>query len=285
MQRSPEQQQIIHTATTAAAPYGVALGGAQALRQHGLVDRRTDNVDLVLATRDAKRLTAARAAIVDALVAEGFTVTVDGKATTKTFVRFTAKAAGAKQAVPVTLHVDNREHEPVVVDDVPVLHPDDLAAAKVVTLGLRSEARDAFDVLALSGSYTTARLLDLALANDQDLRAEDFLTGFKHITEREDPEFVRLGYTTEQAGAVRAYFQGWFTELSARRSRPISAALDPEMLAKLAALAGTPVPETAAPEDPQSPPSSRSTQSGPGRPGRSGRSGKQGKPPRRGRQG
>jgi hypothetical protein len=269
---SPEQQQIIHLASAAAAPYRVALAGAHALRLHGLVDRRSDNVNLVLAERDAKALTAARTAIVEALVADGFAVTADGKATTKTFVRFTAKAPGAKQAVPVTLHVDRREHEPVVVDGVPVLHTDDLAATKVVTLGLRSEIRDAFDVLALAGAHPTARLLDLALAHDHDLRAEDFLTGFKHITEREDRDFVRLGYRTEQADAVRGYFQGWFTELSTRHSRPISAALDPRMLAKLAALSGTPMPQTVAPPTPE-PATPTRGQRTPGRPPRRGRRG------------
>ncbi|WP_078980447.1 nucleotidyl transferase AbiEii/AbiGii toxin family protein [Embleya scabrispora] len=236
MPHSPEEQ-IIRIAATAGEPFGVALGGSRGLARHGLVDRDGDTVDFALATRDGKRLAAARAAIVAALGEAGFGVGVDGKAATKTRVRLNVRAVGAKRAIPMSLYAGPRRHEPVVVGDVPVLHPDDLAAAKVVTLGSRAELRDAFDVFALSGGYDTGRLLELALAYDPELRAEDFLTGFKHVTEREDAEFRRLGYTVARADEVRAYFQDWFAELSARGSRPIAAALDPEVSAKLAQLA------------------------------------------------
>ncbi|MFI1584362.1 rhomboid-like protein [Embleya sp. NPDC020630] len=233
---SPEEQ-IIRVAATAGEPFGVALGGSRGLARHGLVERDGDTVDLALAARDGKRLGATRAAIVAAWTEAGFGVGIDGKAAGKTRVRLNVRAPGAKRAIPVSLYVGPRRHGPVVVGDVPVLHPDDLAAAKVVTLGSRAELRDAFDVLALSAAYDTGRLLELALAYDPELRAEDFLTGFKHVTEREDADFRRLGYTAAQADAVRAYFQRWFAELSARGSRPIAAALDPEVLAKLARLA------------------------------------------------
>ncbi|GCE00120.1 nucleotidyl transferase AbiEii/AbiGii toxin family protein [Embleya hyalina] len=236
MPHSPEEQ-IIRIAAAAGGPFGVALGGSRGLGRHGLVDRDGDTVDLALAARDGKRLGAARGAIVAALGEAGFGVRVDGKAATKTRVRLTVRPAGVKRAIPVSLYVGPRRHEPVVVADVAVLHPDDLAAAKVVTLGSRAELRDAFDVFALSAGYDTGRLLELALAYDPELRAEDFLTGFKHVTEREDADFRRLGYTAARADAVRAYFQDWFAELSARGSRPIAAALDPKVSAALARLA------------------------------------------------
>ncbi|MFJ8744413.1 nucleotidyl transferase AbiEii/AbiGii toxin family protein [Embleya sp. NPDC127516] len=234
MRHNPEAPPTIDIVAAAGEPFGVALAGARGLRLRGLSDRESDGVDFALAARDAGRLSAARGAIVAALTDAGCRVGVDGRAGTKTFVRMTVRPAGGGKGTPLTLHVASRTHEPTVVDGVPVLHPDDLVAAKVVTLGLRSEVRDAFDVFALADRYDTGRLLELALAHDPELRAEDFLTAFKHVTEREDAEF---GPPAARAAAVRAWFQDWFTELSARHSRPIAAALDPEVLAKLAALA------------------------------------------------
>ncbi|MYS83969.1 nucleotidyl transferase AbiEii/AbiGii toxin family protein [Embleya scabrispora] len=241
MRNSPEEQ-LIHTVVAAGEPFGVALAGARGLRRHGLSDRDSDGVDVALAARDARKLTAARTAIVAALTEQGCRVTVDGRAGGKAFVRMSVRPAGAGHGTPLTLHVAPRTHEPAVVAGVPVLHPDDLAAAKLVTLALRSEVRDAFDVFALADHYDVDRLLDLALAHDPELRVEDFLTAFKRVTEREDVEFTRFGAPAARATAVRAWFQDRFAELSARHSRPIAAALDPRVLAKLAALAESTAP-------------------------------------------
>ncbi|MFF7245067.1 nucleotidyl transferase AbiEii/AbiGii toxin family protein [Embleya sp. NPDC008237] len=236
MRHSPEEQ-LIHTVAAAGEPFGLALAGVRGLRRHGLSDRDGDGVDFALAARDAGRLTAARTAIAAALTEQGCRVSVDGRATGKAFVRMNVRRAGTGHGTPLTLHVAPRTHEPAVVAGVPVLHPDDLAAAKVVTLVLRSEVRDVFDVFALADRYDPDRLIDLALAHDPELRAEDFLTAFKHVTEREEVEFTRFGAPAARVAAVRAWFQERFTELSARHSRPIAAALDPKVLAGLAALA------------------------------------------------
>ncbi|MET7304232.1 nucleotidyl transferase AbiEii/AbiGii toxin family protein [Embleya sp. NPDC005575] len=241
MRHSPEEQ-LIHTVAAAGEPFKVALAGARGLRRHGLSDRDSDGIDFALAARDAKRLTAARTAIAAALTEQGCRVIVDGRAAGKAFVRMSVRPAGAEHGTPLTVHVAPRTHEPAVVAGVPVLHPDDLAAAKLVTLALRSEVRDVFDVFALADGYHVDRLLDLALAHDPELRAEDFLTAFKHVTEREDVEFTRFGAPAARIAAVRAWFQDGFTELSARHSRPIAAALDPKVAARLAALAGSAAP-------------------------------------------
>ncbi|MEU0939574.1 nucleotidyl transferase AbiEii/AbiGii toxin family protein [Embleya sp. NPDC005971] len=241
MPHSPEEQ-LVHTVATAGEPFGVALAGARGLRRHGLVDRDGDGVDFALAARDAKRLTAARTTIAAALTEQGWRVTVDGRAGGKAFVRMNVRPAGPGRGTPLTLHVAPRTHEPAVVAGVAVLHPDDLAAAKLVTLALRSEVRDAFDVFALADHYDIDRLLDLALAYDRELRAEDVLTAFKHVTEREDVDFARFGAPAARVAAVRAWFQDRFAELSVRHSRPIAAALDPGVLAKLAALAESVTP-------------------------------------------
>jgi hypothetical protein len=74
-------------------------------------------------------------------------------------------ATGAECTVEVFAD-GGRLHDRVTLDLGPVLHPDDLAADKMLALWGRARPRDFFDVAALIDGYGYERLLELSEAKD-----------------------------------------------------------------------------------------------------------------------
>ena len=96
-----------------------------------------------------------------ALTEQGWTVTRAPRPPHEN--RFVATDPESGRSVEVEVFPDGgRLRAPVRLDVGPVLHPDDLAADKVLALWGRVEARDVVDVVALLAVYAGQRLLELA---------------------------------------------------------------------------------------------------------------------------
>lgn len=191
---------------TAAAEWGFALAGANALNAHGVVDRPTQDIDLFspLPGGPAAALGDIRAA----LVAGGFAVTVTRPpAESGDFVAFTVERDG--QSVSIDLARDWRSHAPVPLQIGPVLSIEDLVASKASALVSRGEPRDFVDLAAALRRYARHQLMRMAFDRDPGLRVEDFSRAGHLLDALDDREFAAYDLTVEQIADVRHAFRDW----------------------------------------------------------------------------
>jgi hypothetical protein len=144
---------------------------------HGFVARETKDVDLFTEIDDQEAIRVTKA-LREALENEGL-ITRDAERPPFDH-RFIAVDPATEAECTVEVLPDGGRLQPRVTLDIgPVLHPDDLAADKVLALWGRARPRDYFDVAALLERYGPERLLALALAKDSGFTVETLLTPFE----------------------------------------------------------------------------------------------------------
>lgn len=185
---------------------GFALAGGSALLALGAIDRPTRDIDAFVAAKpeappgDVGPLVAA---LRGCLVAEGWKVTVDRELVT--FARLLAERTD--DAVEIDLAVDSPPLFPlVVVDELPVLAGQDLAARKVLAILDRVEGRDFTDLRALADHYSQAEAIEWARALDDGVRPGDISSAFDRLGRLADDE---LPCRTESVPELRLWFQRW----------------------------------------------------------------------------
>lgn len=211
---SPErflQLRIAQLTLPVAARHGFALGGGHALRLHGLVRRPTAAVHL--ATDEDAAVRAALGPVTAALAADGLhPVPPDAdlfEGATEAYAELKVldgRGAGAR----LTLARLARLHPVVDFPLGPVLHPDDLFAAKVVALATRSEIRDYLDVgAALAAGYDKGRLLTLARQHDPGLTDDELAAALRRLDAMPDTPFLRYGVRSVEVGELRRQLSDW----------------------------------------------------------------------------
>ena len=148
-----EQRRIARLALEAAGDEaGFALAGSGAIREHGLIDRPTEDVDLFTVQQAETRFGTSLDRIIAALRAVGYTV--ETRRRQDTFAQLTIVSAQG-HSTGMDLGVDWRAHPPVRLEVGPVLAIEDAVGNKVGALFSRAETRDYLDVDAIrrSGRY------------------------------------------------------------------------------------------------------------------------------------
>jgi hypothetical protein len=147
-------RQVAAVALAAAAGYGFALGGGNALLAHGVISRPTQDVDLF--TDQEHGVQAAAGAVTAALRRAGFGAELQDQAGGLTdlfpdigevLAEWIVTAPGGEQMVLQLAYFD-RGRDPVVMDLGPVLDLEDAVGGKVCALASRVEPRDYADVAA-----------------------------------------------------------------------------------------------------------------------------------------
>jgi Nucleotidyl transferase AbiEii toxin, Type IV TA system len=209
-----EHAQVAAIGLSALAPFGFALAGGYAVQAHGLVRRRSDDVDLFTDDRDPAEFARAVEAAVHGYQDAGFVVEVEVRA--EVFARLrVADRAGA--STKLELACDWRAHPPVALEIGPVLHPDDAVANKVNALFGRAAPRDYIDVHAAlaSGRYTPERLLALAKDHDDGFDPNWFARALLAVDRWPDREYERYGLDPGQVHAMRAALRAWAERITA----------------------------------------------------------------------
>ncbi|MCX4783462.1 nucleotidyl transferase AbiEii/AbiGii toxin family protein [Streptomyces sp. NBC_01264] len=196
-----------------AEDFGYRLAGGYAVQAHRLVSRVSDDVDLFTPIGRAEgELPQAIARLVEAYQAAGYVVQVTQQAQVYARLHVTDPASGAQSKVELV--GDLLHHPPVESDLGPVLHLDDLAAAKTGALFGRAEVRDAIDVKALlDAGYTRARLLDLAAQNEAEPNLDEYVSALARVGNHTDRQFAAYGLDSKAAHAIREEFTDWHREL------------------------------------------------------------------------
>ncbi|WP_330299050.1 nucleotidyl transferase AbiEii/AbiGii toxin family protein [Streptomyces sp. NBC_00503] len=211
-----------------AEDFGYRLAGGYAVQAHHLVSRVSDDVDLFTPIERAEgELPQAIARLVEAYRTAGYLVQVTQQAQVYARLHVTDPTSGAQSKVELV--GDLLHHPPVESDLGPVLHLDDLAAAKTGALFGRAEVRDAIDVNALlKVGYTRARLLELAAQNEAEPSLDEYVSALARVQHHTDKQFAAYGLGAPAADAIREEFAAWHGELTDRISADGAATRSPQ---------------------------------------------------------
>lgn len=208
----PLQDLIVRTASALPEAHTIALAGGGAMIAHGFVDRATQDVDLFTEIDDAeaRQVTAAlRAALRDRGLESR---DADRPPADHRFVAVDP-ADGSECTVEVFAD-GGRLQARVMLDVGPVLHPDDLAADKVLALWGRARPRDFYDVHALMRHYTPDSLLQLAVAKDAGFTIETFLDALNAIKRLTEADWDEDGISADAVPQLTSLFAEWRAALA-----------------------------------------------------------------------
>lgn len=102
----------------------------------------------------------------------------------------------------------------VILDIGSVLHPDDLAADKLLALWGRARPRDFYDVHALLERFGAERLMELAGAKDAGFSVVTFLDALNAINRLTDHDWAEDGISTSAIPDLQQTFADWHRTLS-----------------------------------------------------------------------
>jgi hypothetical protein len=196
------QRAVTQVALTGLDEYRFALAGSGAIREHGIVDRLTRDVDLFTNVWDADAFRNAVNHVTTTLTGNGYTV--DRVRETDMFATLhVADATGT--VVDVDLSYDWRSQEPTRLQVGPVLAMDDAVAAKAGAIYSREEARDLidFDAIRSSGRYTDGQLVELMAERDEGFDRNTYANQLEIVSHRPDSRFIEYGLTAEQIVGLR----------------------------------------------------------------------------------
>jgi hypothetical protein len=209
------QRQVAAIALRAAARYGFALGGGNALIAHGIVDRPTEDVDLF--TDEDDGVAAAAAGVETALRAAGFAAERQERLSELAEVfygledglaEWIVTGPDGRQTMLQLARID-RDRRPIAMDLGPVLDLEDVVGSKVCALASRAEVRDFVDTAAALGRYSVDQLIGFARRLDPGLTDEDFADAGQRLDRLGDQVFARYGLRPADVARLRERLAGW----------------------------------------------------------------------------
>ncbi|MFE5836386.1 nucleotidyl transferase AbiEii/AbiGii toxin family protein [Arthrobacter sp. NPDC056493] len=191
------------------AEAGFILAGGQALAEHGVIARMSEDVDLFALYR--RHTPETFAASVDkmraALEAAGYTVEVTRQY--QAFASVTVEQGDT--TVVMDLGLDWWEHQPADLDLGPVMSLKDSVASKLLTVYSRGYARDYLDAYSIISSerFTPGQLIDLCRRRDPHFDREMFaaaMTGHRTVP---TTEFTKYGLPAEELSRLDTTLTGF----------------------------------------------------------------------------
>lgn len=212
------QREITRVALEALEGTGFALAGSGAIREHGVINRLTEDVDLFTSNTDVANFRRAVDQVRAGLLDHGYTF--DEERPTDQFARLHVRTGSGEQ-VDVDMGMDWRDSEPVRLQVGPVLSLDDAIGNKVSALYSRAEARDFLDVDAIrsSGHLTDQQLLTAARERDPGFEPAMFAQQLDRAARITPDRVSEYGINDTQLEGIQRRFESWATQI--RRSIPL----------------------------------------------------------------
>jgi hypothetical protein len=160
------QREIARIALKASQGNDFALAGSGAIREHGLTDRPTEDVDLFTVQQAAPQFESTVNAVIKALRDNGYSVREDKRL--QGFARLNVSDSQGLSSTEIDMGIDWRSSPPVHLEIGEVLDEQDAIGNKIAALFSRGEARDYLDLDSIrqTGRYSDQDLLDLAKNTD-----------------------------------------------------------------------------------------------------------------------
>ncbi|WP_284752099.1 nucleotidyl transferase AbiEii/AbiGii toxin family protein [Arthrobacter sp. efr-133-R2A-120] len=172
---------------------GFLLAGGQALIEHGITERLSDDIDLFALHRQHSPATFASSVqtMTTALEAAGYTVEI-----TRQYEEFASVTVGHnEQAIVIDLGLDWWENSPAIIDIGPVLSLKDSVASKLLAVYSRGYARDYLDAYSIitSHRFTQKQLITLCQRRDPTLDLPTFADALARHRTLPTTEFTKYG--------------------------------------------------------------------------------------------
>lgn len=266
-EESDAQREVTRIALAGIAGAGFALAGSGAIREHCVIDRPTEDVDLFTTTQDTAEFARAVERVVADLRGSGYEVEEARRAAQ--FARLQVRTADGFQ-LDVDMGVDWRENDPVILDVGPVLSVEDAVGNKVSAVYSRGEPRDYLDVHAIRrwGRFTDEELISAAAERDAGFEVSMFAQQLEAVRRVTPLDVQRYGVSAEQLEGIKARCMQWAAHL---RGQSESAEVESSRLTepqRSPLSASYPSPATEATRHRPQSPEARARTSGPYRPGR-----------------
>jgi hypothetical protein len=206
------QRELTRAALIALDGGNFALAGSGAIREHGLNDRPTNDVDLFTNERDPAAFELAVQQLADKLGGAGYVVEEVRRSPQFVQLRVTTIEG---RSVGIDLAVDWREREPVTLSVGPVLSVEDAVGNKMSALYTRAEVRDYIDVDAIraSGRFTDTELVEAAASRDAGFDVEMFAMQLEQVLRITSDRFEEYGLDNAQLDVLKQRFTQWAKEL------------------------------------------------------------------------
>ncbi len=191
------------------------MAGSGAIREHGLIERPTEDVDLFTVRLDVAEFSVAVDQVIEQLQKSGFTVDQTRRA--PLFARLHVVTGDGRQ-LDVDLGVDWRQDEPVRLDVGPVLSLVDAVGNKISALYSRSEPRDYLDVDAIrrSGRFTDEQLVTDAAHRDPGFEVGMFAAQLASVRRLTARDVRAYGVTADELEGVKTRCLQWADALARR---------------------------------------------------------------------
>jgi len=208
-------REVAAIALRAAAPYGFALGGGNALIAHGVIERPTQDVD-VFSDRQGG-VEAAADAVETALRDAGLSAERRDKTGGLTDIfygmgeglaEWIVTAPSGEQMMLQLAYFD-RARSPVIMDVGPVLDLEDVVGGKVCALASRAEPRDYLDTAAALERYSIEQMIGFARRLDPGLTDRDFADAGRRLDRWGDGVFATFGLSGQDVSELRKRFAAW----------------------------------------------------------------------------
>lgn len=207
------QRDVTRLALDALASGGFALAGSGAIREHGIIDRPTQDIDLFTSVTTTEAFALSTQRLTAAMRERGLEVVEVRNA--PQFANFSV-ASPAGQTVEVDLGVDWRAAEPVTLSIGPVLSLEDAVGSKVVAVYSRAEVRDYLDLDAIRESkrFTDGQLLDIAADRDPGFDVGMFAAQLDQVKRISSTIRVQeYGVGEHELAQLKSRLSGWAEKL------------------------------------------------------------------------
>ena len=196
---------------------GFALAGSGAIREHGLTERPTEDVDLFTSSQDVNAFADAVGQVTARLQGSGYAVKEIRRSAQ--FARLHVLSDDGLQ-LDIDLGVDWRQDEPVHLEVGAVLSLADAVGNKVGALYSRGEVRDYLDVDAIraSGRFSDVQLVTAAAERDAGFDLDMFAWRLSAARRISIDDVSRYGVTAAQLDAVAARCTQWASTLKEQRA-------------------------------------------------------------------
>jgi hypothetical protein len=213
MNATEHQRRITVLLLQSIGPAGFALAGSGALREHGISNRPTQDVDLfATSTTSPDAFSQALEHAEETLRDAGLSVTRTRAA--QLFTRLVVSGA-SDDVVVVDLAVDWRLEPPIHLEVGPVLALPDAVGSKVAAAFSRAEARDFLDLDAIreSGLYSDDALLAFAHEHDPGFDRVTFARELTYAAQLNVRDTIAYGVDAATLARTKQRLLSWADEL------------------------------------------------------------------------
>lgn len=213
-----EQWRIASIALEAAESDSFALAGSGAIREHGLINRPTEDIDLFTVMQASKNFGPAVDQVIQSLRSHGYNV--DEETRSGAFARLLVSGIHSSYSTEIDMGVDWRSSSPVTLGIGPVLALKDAVGNKVAALFSRGEARDFldFDSIREKGPFSDLELIDLAKNADPGFDLEMFRQRLEEVDCLEPDQVERYGYTQADLDTIKQRLKNFSRDITKGKS-------------------------------------------------------------------